>query len=364
MNVLYIIDQDIHSGKTSGIVHKIHGKMKLWEEKGHTVQILSLYSFRLYNASLELLDENYSFEIKKHSKLMTLFRLVYSSYLLKKHLHRFQCDLIYMRTRLYTPFIRKALLGHKVIFELNSDDVEEWRCNNKVIWKYNNVTRKYFYNIAKAFVSVSYELTHRYQEFDKPTITIGNGISATKYPVNIVLKNEKPQVGFVGSPGFKWHGIDKILWLAQKCKDVDFHIVGEDGQDLDNVKFYGYLKEKEVSEVLLSCDVAISTLSLHEKNMNEASPLKSRQYLALGVPLIYAYKDTDLSGSEEFALQISNSKDNVENHLSEIQKFIKICHGNEELRKKARGFAENKLDVKSKELERLEFFNKVVGKNV
>lgn len=41
-----------------------------------------------------------------------------------------------------------------------------------------------------------------------------------------------------------------------------------------------------------NCQVCIGTLALHRKNMTEASPLKTREYLAHGFPVIIGYKDT------------------------------------------------------------------------
>lgn len=359
MKILYLIDQDIHSGNTSGIIHKIKGKVDLWESLGHRVQILSLYSFKLYNTNLEIIDETKSFQMNKHSKIRTLLRLLKSSFFLYKYLDLFEFDFIYMRTRLYMPFTVRALKKHKIVMELNSDDIEEWKCNNKAIWIANNLTRHIFYRLASAYVSVSHELTDRYQGFKRRTLTIGNGISTKDYIFTEQTNNARPQICFVGSPGFKWHGIDKIEAFATKCPEFDFHFIGDDGYNFGNRKYYGYLDKAEVNEIVAKCDVAFSTMSLHVKNMEEASPLKSRQYLALGVPFIYAYEDTDLSGDEEFTLKLSNRELNIESSTEEIRTFVWKCFKDIELRKKARNFAEVRLNVSAKEESRLDFLSRV-----
>ena len=117
----------------------------------------------------------------------------------------------------------------------------------------------------------------------------------------------------------------------------------------------------QVKKIVSKCDIGICSLSLHFNKMNEASPLKSRQYLAQGLPIIYAYNDTDFSGDEEFTLQIPNTLSNIEDKIDEIKKFIVKCHGNSELRLKAREFALNHLDVSIKEKKRIEFFKKVLA---
>lgn len=356
MKIVYILDQDINSGNTAGIVHKIKEKIDVWGRFGHEVNVLSLYDFTLYDSNLNVINASWSFRLKKHSKLNTLLRLFFSTILLCIHLKKMNVDIVYMRTpRLYMPFIGMGLKSKKVIMELNSDDVEEWKCNNKIIWFFNNITRKFFYSLADAFVSVSEELTKRYSNFNLKTITIGNGVNVKNYEFIKNTHNSRPQVCFVGSPGFLWHGIDKIEELAKRAVDFDFHFIGDTGVNTKNTKYYGYQEKEKVNEIISKCDVAFSTMSLHVKNMDEASPLKSRQYLALGIPLIYAYNDTDLIGDEDFALKIENHELNVKQNEEKIIEFIWKCFQNTDLRNKARTFAQDKLDVNIKELERLKF---------
>jgi hypothetical protein len=259
------------------------------------------------------------------------------------------------------PLSKFSLCRRKVIMELNSDDVAEWKCNNKIIWIANNLTRGLLYSSASSFVSVSHELTSRYKKFNKETLTIGNGISVKDYSFKDKTNNVRPKVCFIGSPGFKWHGIDKIIYIAEKLPEFDFHFIGNNGDSIGNIYYHGYLGKEESSNIISSCDVGVSTMSLHVKDMDEASPLKSRQYLAHGLPIIYAYKDTDLNGDEDFALRISNSTDNVEVHINEIKLFIEKCFNNTELRLESRKFSEDYLDVNVKEKDRLDFFKKLVS---
>jgi hypothetical protein len=280
---------------------------------------------------------------------------MYSTILMACHLKKYNFELIYMRTRLYMPFIGVALKKHKVVMELNSDDVEEWKSVNKFIYYYNSITRRMFFRLASGYVSVSNEIAERSKHFAKPIVTIANGIKVDSLPYEPDVNNTKPMICFVGSPGFKWHGIDKIEYLATNCPDYDFHIAGEDGKDRGNLKYHGYKPIIELQKIIKNSDVCISTMSLYIKNMNEASPLKSRQYLAQGIPMIYAYEDTDLIGDEEFTLKIPNNESNAVSSLEEIKKFINLCFKDETLRQKAKDFASQNLDVSLKEEKRINF---------
>ena len=68
-----------------------------------------------------------------------------------------------------------------------------------------------------------------------------------------------------------------------------------------------------------AADVAIGTLSLHTKQMEEACPLKVREYLAWGLPVIIGYKDTEFPAPDTaFLLQLPNNPTNVHDHLDQI----------------------------------------------
>ncbi|MBK7455292.1 MAG: hypothetical protein IPJ46_16695 [Anaerolineales bacterium] len=59
--------------------------------------------------------------------------------------------------------------------------------------------------------------------------------------------------------------------------------------------FAWLFNQDKLREITLNTDVACGTLAIHRNNMEEAWYFKVREALALGVPLILAYHDTDLS---------------------------------------------------------------------
>ena len=360
LKVLYIVDQDIGTGTTAGIIYKVQDKIIEWKRQGIEASILSLYSFTLYDADLNVINDKYKFSLQKHSKFFTLLRLIISTFYLNLYLNKFDFELVYMRARLYTPFIKRFFKRNKVIIEINTDDVEEWKCNNKIISIYNNLTRRLFYSGAIGFVSVSRELANRYSNFKKPTIVIANGINVDGYQFFSNPENEKPLLCFVGSPGFKWFGIEKIEYIASQSPEFDFLMIGMQGEDRENIKYLGYLELDKLKIIVAKCDVALSSMSLYVKKMEEASALKSRQYLAHGIPMIYSYIDTDLNGKESFVLAIPNEESNVRDSLQDIKKFVNFCYQNSAIRKEAREFALSNLDVKVKESKRLKFFKDLI----
>tara|TARA_B100001971_G_scaffold129103_1_gene119066 strand:- start:114165 stop:116354 length:2190 start_codon:yes stop_codon:yes gene_type:complete len=359
MHIIYLIDQNIEEGKTAGIVYKVRDQIQQWEREGIHVRLISLYSFKVYDTNLNLIDSSYFFSINAHNSLVTLFRLFYSTLKLLFHLNSYSVDLIYMRTRPYMPFTRLALKNKKIIMELNTNDIEEWKSLNKIMHIYNLSTRKLFYSLAIGFTAVGDEIAKIYESFNKPIKIIGNAIKVEDYKLIEETGNERPRICFVGSPGFPWHGIDKIRFLATKVPEADFIFIGESGEDYDNVKFYGYCSLDKVTNLLHTCDIAIGTMSLHEKGMDSTSTIKTRQYLAQGLPIFYGYRETDFTSKEDFLLELPNTPDNVTRNVEKIREFIFYCFQNKELRIKCRKFAESFLDVSVKEHQRVEFIKKV-----
>jgi hypothetical protein len=92
--------------------------------------------------------------------------------------------------------------------------------------------------------------------------------------------------------------------------------------------------------------------------MHEASPLKSRNYLALGLPIIQAYEDTDLSEADGCVLQLPNHEDSVARNVSRIREFAWRAYRDPTLSERALALAGGRLSLAAKEHERLAFIEK------
>ena len=135
-----------------------------------------------------------------------------------------------------------------------------------------------------------------------PSIVVPNGISTFTSTVNRKMHARFKFCYLVGhhSP---WQGLDKFIDLAHLLPSCDFYIIGNfDKQNFfpDNLYLVGYLSGKALQDFLMEMDVGISTLELSKKNMEEACPLKTREYLGAGLPVAGAYIDTGISNGSKF----------------------------------------------------------------
>jgi hypothetical protein len=112
------------------------------------------------------------------------------------------------------------------------------------------------------------------------------------------------------------------------------------------------LSRKEFEPLLARADAAIGTLALHRKAMQEACPLKVREYLAHGLPVVIAYEDTDFVGEDTwFLLRLPNEESNVDHHAADVRAFVERVRG----RRVARSEVDGRIGSEAKERRRLAF---------
>ncbi len=199
----------------------------------------------------------------------------------------------------------------------------------------------------------------------KKTIKIGNGISVEFIP----CRNSAPiwpaknlNLVAVGTIAF-WHGLDRMIEAIRTLKedpsihfDVKFSIIG-DGPDRErlqdlvlsydlsnNVKFLGMLYGEDLYEEYKKAHFGIGSLGWSRLGIDEASPLKVREYLAAGLPVIKATKDPDFTDEEKIILNVSHD----ENYDSIVNLIKNIYEIEIPSPQKCRLYAEKRLDFKIK----------------
>lgn len=366
MKIAYVVNDDIT--QNSGVINKIQQQIRIWKDEGHTVFVYSLSA----TGETSLIEDGVIVGQKvSGSYFKVFFNYFKKVFSLKKVLQEYNPDIIYMRSLLYWPFLISAIKNFPYIIEINSSDVNELKIAKSKYYFFNQLTRNFLFQNATAFISVSKELMTfpEYQKFRKPYLVIGNGINISAIKHKRQQTHQNPKIIFVGSPNQTWHGLDKLYILCKKLTDFEFVIVGPSEieltnigwnlESLNNVNVTGYINQDDVEKIIADCNIGISTLALHRNNMTEASPLKSRQYLAQGLAMIVGYDDTDISNENEFILDIGNYENNVIDNLDKIQTF---CRNSIIISpRKIQDFATNNLDVTTKEKQRLKFFYKVIN---
>ena len=168
-----------------------------------------------------------------------------------------------------------------------------------------------------------------YQQVDFPT---------AEDRVQQEASNPAPELLFVASVFRPWQGLED-LFNAAKTFDGEFvcHVVGdltaEQSQMLSaDKRFFAHgLQQKEfISQLIARCDIGLSNLSAHKKDMHNVPALKVREYLMEGLAVYaghgdmlpddfayYRHGPTDLHEITQFALK---HRHNDRKEVSEISR--------------------------------------------
>lgn len=358
-----------------GLHSKVLSAARMWEGAGVQVYIVLYSEGRVIDCQGNTLSSLPAERAKrleayynpKFNKFRRLAALRHQYSYLRGVLVGLKPDIVYTRYAMPFPGIHYffgAVCPYVV--EINSDDLVEYGLKSYWTGLFNRIFRRGFLGNAAGLCFVSREMASSpsFSWYQGRVDVVANSIDCRDYPFSPSTNNDHANLCFIGSPGQCWHGLDKIGLLSSCFPQWTFHIIGPGRAEFcasgvqpgANLVFHGYLSGLESKQLLQSMDVGISTLALHRKSMNEASPLKSRQYLAQGLPFISAYEDTDIPG-EEFVCRLPNTESNVSDSFAVLNAFVVRAFRNEPLRRAARAFAENRLDSGCIENKRLHFIS-------
>jgi hypothetical protein len=170
-----------------------------------------------------------------------------------------------------------------------------------------------------------------------PHCTIANGIIVDSVPLRKTPLSDPDNLHilFVGNVS-RWHGLDRMIQGIAGYKGsvrVQFHIVG-DGDELDRLKqlkdsiaphadihFHGFMTGHELDAMFDLCHIAVGSLGIHRKGLQQTSELKAREYCARGIPYIIACGDADFPDDFPWIFRLSADESPVE-----VEKVVAFAH--------------------------------------
>jgi len=207
--------------------------------------------------------------------------------------------------------------------------------------------------------------------FSIPTIKIMNGINLKKVKIrncaDLKRKDKSRIIRFCMVAHFEpWHGVDRFLkGMADYYKNggkefIELHLAG-DGLEMPNIKkiisinslekhviLYGEIEGEKLNKLYDNCDIAICSLGSHRKNIFLSSELKSREYLAKGIPFLYSgTMDVFEKLPVDFAYQCPADESPV--NINEVIFFymgLLKMQDIDSLTKRIRAYAEKMIDMK------------------
>ncbi|WP_273382303.1 glycosyltransferase [Enorma phocaeensis] len=247
-------------------------------------------------------------------------------------------DYIYIRRPLFSTREFLALLrdfrfqnpAAKIIIEIPTYPYDQLLMAPELFFAYRK-ERKYR-EMWKLYVDRIADLSLHSEIFGIPTIPIVNGIDLELIDTRTPSYSPSREINIVFTAYFeKWHGCDLLLqglfdyYLQGGKRSIRLHLAGG-GSELQNLKelasrlnlndrvlFYGELDKDSSSKLFDKCTLAVGGLGSHRIGLGVTSTLKTREYLARGIPFFYAGDIDVLMGKEsDFFLRFDSSEKPVD----------------------------------------------------
>jgi len=219
-----------------------------------------------------------------------------------------------------------------------------------------------------------YELTRA--RMLKPACTIPNGVLVEEIPFSGRSHYDGSVLNLLclANRFEPWQGFDRILAglrtyplrkprlrvsVVGAVRPKDIQMCAHVGQNANvDVTLRGRLHGSALEEVLRESHIGFSSLALFKKGMKEACALKTREYMARGLPFVMGHADPDLvEGAESFFLSVSADDSPI--NMSHVVEFAEKVVNKKDHAESMREFAREKLDWKKKMKQMWEFLENI-----
>jgi glycosyltransferase involved in cell wall biosynthesis len=343
----------------NGISKKIAMQLSAWAQSGPEVRYFAL------TATGEVWPGLTTARTEVWARGHPLLRAVRSRVLCTR-IRQWRPDVIYFRFAHHSPGLPRLFREIPTIAEINSDDLAEYRNTLPVAKQlYHRITRPRVLAPVAGFVTVTRELAARFAPFGRPVIAIGNSVALTDFPPLPPPAADLRRLAFLGTAGAPWHGLERLAEIAVLLPQWSIEVIGvtaETWRQLApvlppaNVHLHGPLPRSAYEPLLAGATAAIGSLALFKNGMEEACSIKVREYLALGLPVIGGYEDTDIPSGSDYFLRLPNNAASLASWRERIASFVEHWR----TRRVPRSAIAH-LDVSVKEPQRLAFMQKIVA---
>ena len=189
----------------------------------------------------------------------------------------------------------------------------------------------------------------------KPAMNINNGIDVTA----IRLREYQPQEDAVHmlllASMCDWHGYDRMISALKNYRGdekIILHFAGNDGdgslarwrqmaQGMENVVFHGGVYGDELDRLINGMDLGVSSLGLYRIGLTLGTVMKGREYMARGLPFVYAGDDPTIVQGHPHAMQVPNDDTPID--MEEVIAFAKRVRAEKNASQSMREYARKNM---------------------
>lgn len=356
----------------TGVLRKLVGQVSAWRSLGAEAELFSICPLRDGPPACSYLDYGsvigriHEDKIKAHpSARLGYLNKVISVPEATRQLKEFAPDIVYYRQHgPWYPGLGTLLKMAPVVMEINTREEIDAK-----LWGYwfhlvETKTKNLVHSKASAFICMTDEIAEPYLKSGKPVKTVANAMNDWPLQMLPPSGNSRPELIMTATPlgaAVCWHGVDKLFHLAGALPDFRFHVAGFSASHFrertipENLVFHGYLGGEALADLYAKCDVGIGSLAAHRKSLRQACPLKTREYLSYGLPVIVGYEEAEEPlRNADFVLEIGNHENNVRDSVEPVRQFA------ESWLSRRVGDDLSFMSLETKERLRLEFLEQVL----
>ncbi|QQO09823.1 hypothetical protein [Breznakiella homolactica] len=349
-------EKSFHKNKNNGVYKKVLDQIDAFKNHEIDISVLNIADFLPQKKGFRKI--NLLLNKKEYTKNIP------NSY--------YNCDFFYIRYWLLTfPFLNllKKIAEKKILIILEiptypyDDEYRRTDLKSQIFLLIDKLIRKKI----KRYVNAISTYSGDEQIFDISTIKISNGLNFSRIPMRInEIKNNEINLLIISQFSF-WHGYDRILkGLEIYVRDiiinsktiVKLHFVG-DGKEYEIYKnicleskldqycfFYGLKSGKDLDAIANHCDIGVCSLGAHRKKCYLSSELKSREYVAYGLPMISSVKIDFVDDKWPYLLRVPEDDSPID-IISVVNYFNKVYKNNnsEEISRIIRSYGFARCDI-------------------
>lgn len=372
MKILYLTTWDFSNEESDGVCKKIYSQIESFKEQGNYVDFIYIKDNHIiYNK--EDFTENIG-RVGNMKKTIAYMKMY-------EYLKAEKYDWVYNRYGIMDAFYYRVLKrlrnnGAKIIVEIPTYPYKGEK-NKGILYDLMFKWDDWYLHKLKNVVDriVTYSLDKNI--FEIPTIHIINGIDVKKVPLAVREKDDKKTINLlIVALMQSYHGYERLLYGLKEYyqqggqRNIVCHFVG-DGPEKTNyenivfeygleqrVIFYGKKGGIELDEIYNKIDIGICSLGCYKKKIFLSSELKSREYLARGVPFVVGVTlDIKEVLDKEMFLEVPNDSSVL--NIEEIIEFYDLLQNRnrEQFSKELRRFALNNLSIQATMKSVLDYIN-------
>lgn len=247
---------------------------------------------------------------------------------LKRALSMQTFDLVYMR---YMPVFANAPSaiaavkgsGAKFIVEHPTYPLENGRTTSllrKPVFKYNEWIFSRLEKYIDLYTLIGAPCGEKLNGI--PAMNIVNGVDVERLPLHQPRKAK--DIGLLALASMShWQGYDRLIESLAAYRgdaEITIHMVGGEGDGslavwkklaqergvAEHVIFHGEMFGEKLNELIANCDVGVGGLGLYRKQQFQSMTLKLREYMARGLPFVYAVDDPSVPENARFCVRLPN----------------------------------------------------------